>query len=206
MDAMQWQLRPLFKEHGFRMRSRTCNRATADGLVHVINFQMGRFDPPDRYDIPRPRENLYDKFTVNVGIYVPEIASLRYGKITFDFAQEVFCCIRRRLGHLAGGSDLWWELPASHGAVSDVRMRIEKDALPFLANLEDRASVLHQLEIAADVTGGPPRISRAIILAHRGEIEQARKLLHEQVRSASAEHVRHVQDIADRLHLGRLES
>jgi len=52
---------------------------------------------------------------------------------------------------------------------------------------------------------GPPRISRAIILGHRGEIEQARKLLQEQIHGASAEHIKYVQDIADRLNLGRIE-
>ncbi len=206
MDEVQWQLRPLLKEHGFRMRSRTCNRTSADGLIHVVNFQMGRYDPPGTYEIPGLRENLYGKFTVNVGIYVPEIARLRLGKITSDFAQEVDCCIRQRLGHLAGSSDLWWNLPASDSTVADLRLRIERDALPFLANHEDRTAVLRQLETAAHVTGGPPRISRAIILAHRGEIEQARKLLREQIRSASGEHVRHVQVIAELLNLGRLGS
>ena len=205
MDEVQWQLRPLFKEHGFRMRLRTCNHTTADGIVHVINFQMGRHDPPGTYEIPGLRENLYGRFTVNVGIYVPEIASVRYGKKTSDFAQEVDCCIRRRLAQLASDSDLWWDLPAMQGALADLRLRLERHALPFLAKHEDRTAVLRQLESEVDGTGGPPRIFRAIILGHRGEIEQARKLLQEQIHGASAEHIKHVQDIADRLNLGRIE-
>ena len=84
-------------------------------------------------------------------------------------------------------------------------MRIERDALPFLATLGDRDSVLRQLEAEVDVTGGPPRISSAIILAHRGEMEHARKLLREQIRGAVAAHAKHVQDIADRLNLGPIE-
>jgi hypothetical protein len=45
MDDLQSELRPSLKEHGFRMRARTCNRTTPDGLIHVINFQMGRYAP-----------------------------------------------------------------------------------------------------------------------------------------------------------------
>ena len=73
MDELQAKLRPFLKDQGFRMRARTCNRETAEGLTHVINFQMGRFDPPGAPEIPGLRDNLYGMFTVNVGVCVPEI-------------------------------------------------------------------------------------------------------------------------------------
>ena len=35
---------------------------------------MGSFDPPGTTHIPGLRENLYGRFTVNLGVYVPEVA------------------------------------------------------------------------------------------------------------------------------------
>jgi len=46
MDALQAALKPDLKRWGFRSRARGYNRATSDGLTQVIEFQMGRFDPP----------------------------------------------------------------------------------------------------------------------------------------------------------------
>jgi len=63
---------------------------------------MGRFDPPGTSYIPWFRKNLYGKFTVNVGVYVPEVAILRYGSKGRSFALEVECCVRMRLVQLRG--------------------------------------------------------------------------------------------------------
>jgi hypothetical protein len=204
MDELQAKLRPFLKDQGFRMRARTCNRETAEGLTHVINFQMGRFDPPGAPEIPELRDNLYGMFTVNVGVRVPEI-NIVTGLPASPFVQEPDCCIRRRLGHLSGSTDVWWRLPASEDIASDLRLRFERYALPFLARFQDRDCVLYELEHQADVTGGPPRISRAIILATRGETDAARELLMQQLESASGGHAKYVQEIARRLNLGELK-
>jgi len=66
MDEIQAKLRPLLKDEGYRVRGRTFNRTTHDGLTQVLNFQMGSFDPPGTTYIPGLRENLYGKFTVNL--------------------------------------------------------------------------------------------------------------------------------------------
>ena len=205
MDDVQSTLRPFFKQHGFRMRARTCNRGTPDGLTQVINFQMGRFDPPGIQFIPVFRENRYGSFTVNAGIYVPEIAlAEHYWVKPGSFAQEVDCCIRVRLGQLAGESDIWWNLPASEETLTDLRTRFERDVFPFFLQLEDRESILIQLEHGRGSFS--PRIPRAIILAARGEREKARDLLIQQIRSTEdPKHVEYVQQIAGRIGLGRIE-
>src|SRR5690606_24175664 len=74
MDVIQRGVRPLLKEAGFRGSGRTFNRGTPDGLTQVVRFQMGSFDPPGTTDIPGLRENRYGWFTVNLGVYVPEVA------------------------------------------------------------------------------------------------------------------------------------
>ena len=85
MDDVQAQLRPFLEERGYRWRVRTGNRKTGDGLIHVLNFQMGQ-------------RSLQGKFTVNVGVYVPEVARAHFGSDSPSFIHEPTCCIRRRLG------------------------------------------------------------------------------------------------------------
>src|SRR5882762_9371836 len=93
MDEIQAKLRPLLKDEGYRVRGRTFNRTTHDGLTQVLNFQMGSFDPPGTTYIPGLRENLYGKFTVNLGVYVPEVALYHGGSEARSFVREHNCCI-----------------------------------------------------------------------------------------------------------------
>jgi hypothetical protein len=204
MDDLPSRLRPFLKEHGFRMQARTCNRTTSDGLTHVINFQMGHFDPPGTNFIAGFRENRYGCFTVNVGVYVPEIAvAQHYWVKPRVFAQEVDCCIRVRLAQLSGESDLWWKLPAGERTIANLHLRFERDAFPYLSRLQDRDSVLQELDRGGSFA---PRIPRAIILAARGELDSARDLLREQMKSSnSLKHSEYVRELANRLGLGQIE-
>src|SRR5436190_21871644 len=79
MDGLQAALRPTLQRWGFRGRGRTFNRTTQDGLTQVITFQMGSFDPPGTTHIPGLRENMYGRFTINLGVYVPEVARHQAG-------------------------------------------------------------------------------------------------------------------------------
>jgi hypothetical protein len=208
MDDVQSHLRPLLQEHGFRIRARTCNRVMPCGLTHVINFQMGRFDASDPNYTPGFRKNLYGKFTINVGVYVPEVATARHGSLHRGFAQEVECSVRVRLGHLSGEpSDQWWDLPADANIKSELLLRLERDAFTFLARLGTRDSLVHELQSSPEIAaiGEPPRITCAIILAHQGEFHRARALLTSQVQSTrSAKHHEYVQQIAERIKVGRI--
>jgi len=50
---------------------------------------MGRFDPPGTNFIAGMPENMYGKFSVNVGVYVPEVFKLMFGSEKRSFIQEV---------------------------------------------------------------------------------------------------------------------
>jgi hypothetical protein len=75
MDDIQKPLGLELKARRFNVRGRTFNKQLSDGLTQVINIQMGSFDPPGTTYHPGLRENLYGKFTVNLGVYVPEVAA-----------------------------------------------------------------------------------------------------------------------------------
>lgn len=70
---------PLLKRAGFRKRRHSFNRTPEAGLVQVVSFQMGPFEPlgPGSEANIAFREqlgfagNLYGTFTINLGVYVP---------------------------------------------------------------------------------------------------------------------------------------
>lgn len=197
MESVQSMVRPLLEARGYRLRARTFNRATHEGLTHVINFQMGQ-------------RSLQGKFTVNVGVYVPEVADAYYGGPTRSFVQEPECCVRQRLGMLGSEHrDRWWGLPLDKESWSDLGLRLERDALPFLERFETRDALFEELRNLPGNFGAglPPRIVCAVVLVRRGEIENARQMLATQVREVDMPgHTKFVQQLSDRLGLGPISS
>jgi len=212
MDGVQNQLYPALKERGYRARGRTLNRTTSDGLIHVINFQMGRFDPPGTSYIPWLREKLYGRFTVNVGVHVPEVYAVWFswsksGAPALVHAHE--CCIESRLGNLGPErTDVWWNLGTIDEAAADVMSRLESDALPFLGRFETRDMLLQELARNGEVllTHRSKTVS-AIVLAARGQLTEARQFLSEHARqSRDPKDLQYVHELAQKLGLDKIET
>lgn len=142
-DKLQARLDPMLRQFGFRKHGRTYNRPTPEDLTQVIGFQMGRFDPlPGAMHIPGLRENLYGKFTVNLGIYVPEVARNHGGGEAKSVVQDGNCCIRTRLGRKAD-KELWWKISDSEGLVAEISERLQNEAFHYsgASRLEIRFSM-----------------------------------------------------------------
>jgi len=209
LDELQSQLRSFFAPLAFRRHGRTYNQLTGDGLTAVVHFQSGAFDPPGTLEIPGLRENLYGRFTINLGIYVPEVAAAK-NMHAVRAARVIHvdqCCLRTRLGHIGPEHrDLWW--PARPELFEEIRARLESNALPFLRRFDSRDSILSELRHAVEspytIT---PRIVCAIILAKRGRQAEARELLQAQADEAESNnpgHAAYVRQLAERLDLGGL--
>ena len=209
VDQIQRTLLPSLKEHGFKVRGRTFNRVTEDGLTQVINFQMGASDPPATTYIPGLRENLHGLFTVNLGVYIPEVSSLCVSGQAKAWVQEYYCSIRSRLGPVAGSErDIWWHARDPADAVADVQPLLLSYGLLFLDRFRNRDLIL------AELTGhgknlehcAVPRIVCAIILAGRGNLDSARSLLTAQALESShnRHHPAYVRGLAMRMGLGEV--
>jgi hypothetical protein len=209
MDDLQAALRPALTRWGFRGRGRAFNRVTLDGLTQVISLQAGSFDPPGTTYIPGLRDNMYGKFTVNLGVYVPEVARYHGGAEARSFVREYHCCVRARIGELGRErADLWWDLAPSSSRWSDIQQRLGSDALPFLERFATRDAILG--ELLAETENGyssPPRIVCAIILAQKRRLNEARRLLTEQARQThNPGHAAYVRGLADKLGVGGLDA
>ena len=127
MAAFVRTIHPDLKRAGFRKRRHTFNRSVEDGVVQVVNFQMGPKLPPGTEPIPRLRPDLHGLFTVNLGVAVHEAWQLERQRLegwgpddsllppqapgSFPaFLNDYDCQIRVRLGELTHERDTWWSL------------------------------------------------------------------------------------------------
>lgn len=210
VDGVQAALRPLLKSHGFKVRGRSFNAPTQDGLTEVVSIQMGGSDPPGTTYIPNHRENLHGLFTVNLGVYVPEVARHQSGGEAKSWIQDYHCCVRARLGEAAGERrDIWWHARAEEAVITSIQRLLEEVGLPFLARHSTRDKILTEWQDRTQPLGaiGPPRIVMAIILAERGQTQEARSLLAAQVlQTQNARHPDYVRKLAIELGLPDLDS
>jgi hypothetical protein len=128
-DAMKRiliDLKPLFKNDGFRKSGSTFNRSLPGGITHVVNFQMSHDPEPRSDDIPGRTFAVHGKFTVNLGIRVAGIKEYSGWELPLrkdGFVAEFHCQIRQRIGALLpGGNDKWWLL-------TDARERHEENVV-----------------------------------------------------------------------------
>ncbi|MFO3706947.1 DUF4304 domain-containing protein, partial [Xanthomonas codiaei] len=132
VDEVQRALRPSLKEQGFKVRGRTFNRLTKDGLTQVVNLQMGTSDPPGTTYVPGLRENMHGLFTVNLGVYIPEVSELHGGGPAKSWIREYDYSIRCRLGPASGtAQDLWWHARSPAYAVANIQPMLLSYGLLF---------------------------------------------------------------------------
>lgn len=207
VDEVQRTLRPSLQAHGFNVRGRTFNRVTDDGLVQVVNLQMGASDPPGTTYIPGLRDNMHGLFTVNLGVYIPEVAELHGGGLAKAWVQDYHCAIRSRLGPASGNPrDLWWHARNPARAVADIQPLLLAYGLPFLDRFRSRELVLGELHGQGENLAhcAVPRIVCAILLARRGQADAARALLAAQAGEGrhNPNHPAYVRELAVRMGLG----
>jgi hypothetical protein len=202
LDIIQKPVTELLYTIGFKKSGRTYNRTVGDGLILVMNFQMGQF-PIGNYVIPGIRENLYGKFTVNFGVFLPCVVKMEHGEWAKRICQEYDCEIRARLGELVEKRDVWWSLDKSPQETGELIAKlIEKNGLPFLSRYTDYVSVLSDYRSNGSIFDkniGRSALVAAMIYYHIGEMESAKecfdRAIHEAVISNNRGFGNHVENI-----------
>lgn len=157
LKAIHSFLRP----QGYKKQANTFNRWTQDGLCQVVNLQMSRWES--------------GQFTVNLGIFIPEIYAVVDENAPPKVIKEYECALRTRLGILTKGKDLWWDsgIPEKT-AYENVRL-LDSHGLTFLERFATRQEIITNLieynrDPKIDWRG---KLDIAIILEHQGQHELA---------------------------------
>jgi hypothetical protein len=181
MEAVVATTAPVMKKSGFRKRRHAFNRSREDGVVAVLNFQMGSSEPPGSYEIPGHKDNLYGKFTVNLGIAFEEMWKIDISSASKPFppfVNEYECHLRSRLGELTRtGADVWWPLRGAVDRIArEVAGLIEGFAIPWLERFDTRRAVLTAWERQERISReGRLALVVAMIYLHEGQVENAQR-------------------------------
>jgi hypothetical protein len=141
--VIRTHLHPRLREHGFVGKGRTWNRG-AD-FKHVIDLQT-----------PKVRVPGSGSFTMNLGVFVPEVYRIVWDKEPSEFVKETDCVVRTRLGALMDGGildshtpkgkirDHWWDFDKDTDAAKlgqeVVGLLIDR-GLPFMDQFESLPTI-----------------------------------------------------------------
>ena len=139
LDKLQNIVHKELKKFGYTKKGRTHNRIVDDGIVHVINFQLGEYPVGDNYIIPGIRESHYVKFTVNLGVFVNDIYEVTQGQPAKDFIHEYICQIRTRLPELTNSNDDWGAVDDNYiQLANEIISELTTDAFKWFSNFINR--------------------------------------------------------------------
>ena len=147
LDVVQSAVYKDLKSIGFRKRGRNLNRVLESGFTHVINFQMAQYQFDHVEDVPPIRVNLYGKFTLNLGVFVPEAYMAISNREIPKYVHHSECEINTRVGSLMPDEETWISLESgTTEMISQTTSQIHSYALPYLSRFETRQNILHEWE------------------------------------------------------------
>lgn len=167
-DLIKNHVAPLMKQQGFRKNNLTWNRSN-NGFVQVVNFQLSRHSTNDR-----------ESFTINIGIFDPQVWKICWATEPPKFTKEENCLLRVRVGQLLGARDLWWECNSS-SKESEVGKEIEDilttSCLPFLDTMTDYNEIFMFYSSGLDKILPIEKIYLAIVRYLNGDLAESDELL-----------------------------
>lgn len=165
LDSIQKELTGYLQPLGFNNKGRTYNRLVEDGLIQVVNLQMGE-------------KGLNGRFTVNLGVGLPALRLIELGREYPAFVQEYDCEIRMRLFRLVFGEDTWLDLDHQlRKTAADTIRYMDTVGLPFLEEFESYEAVLAVIDSRGRLPSsdkGRSALVGAIVCVHLKQPDRAR--------------------------------
>jgi hypothetical protein len=177
-----------------------------DGLVQVVNFQMGEY-PIGNYVIPGIRESYYGRFTVNLGVMLPAVRAWEQSGPIKGCVHDYHCEIRGRLGALYEGKEVVWRrLDRDLSETTEwVVGGLREQALPLFERFDGYEHVLRVLDregVLPMKNAGRAALAGAMVCVTLGRTERARHWFDVAAayaeRSGHAGFARHVAQIRER--------
>ncbi|GAK77959.1 hypothetical protein JCM19296_3568 [Nonlabens ulvanivorans] len=165
LNEIQKLIHTELKADGFKKKGRTHNKVLDNGIVQVINFQMGQFQFDNVIEIPGLRENLYGQFTINIGVFVPELYEKIFDPKPKNFIQEYDCEIRTRLSQKIFGEDKWFPITADFGKTAEfIIENLNSIGKEWFDRFDNRKKIIVELTQSKVIEFSPrQKLSGAII-------------------------------------------
>ena len=206
LDNLQKEVFLSLKPIGFKKQGRTLNRTVNKGIIQVINFQSGQFPLGDSYEIPGLRENLYGKFTINLGVCVSELYDILVSTKTKTFFQEYDCQIRTRLPILLYGKDQWWNLYENSIDTSmQIITGLQNTGFAWLELFDSREKICQNLTIQPEEYSPASKLKIALIILQSDKIKGTRLLKEYYESLDNKSHKDYVMNLAQQLNLRLFE-
>ena len=170
LRAAQAPVTRALKPIGFRRSGNYYNREASDGLIQVVGFQSGQ-----------SVSMFHGKFTVNLGVYIPCIATIENSAATGRAVSDAHCEIRSRLSKASGiGEDTWWNLDATALKSGElIASMLLAHGVPWLERYASYSAIVARLRDDGYLPfHNPARSSLAVAIIQwsRGEHDEARRL------------------------------
>jgi len=159
--------RPL-KSAGYRKRGFRYLRPVANGLLHVVEIERGRFPAPDKTD-----------FTASCGAYLELVWLIYPDRFDIGKPQESCCLVRSRIGFLGPERlDTWWTIKIADDDAAlariadDLHRRFVDQALPWLSRF-DSAQAIGEYLVAPGKAAGRIRYPYREIVQDAADLRNA---------------------------------
>lgn len=174
-DLIQKHVAPLLQQYGFKKKELVWNRLNGR-IVQVVDFQLSRFCSNNEED-----------FTINLGVFDPQVWKKCWAKEPPKFIKEEDCFPRVRIGQLLNGfseesTDRWWscsEKTNEDELGREIESLLEDKCLPFLDDMLDRHEVIKFCSLSADHFMPIEKIYLAIFKNSIGDDHSSDELLSE---------------------------
>lgn len=178
----------LLKPLGFVRKRAVWNRRSGP-FIDVIDVQISESN---------------DMFTINAGVFDPEVYRRCWPDEPQGMIVEPKCTVRARIGQLVAGHDLWWDLDdlGSQRTLEQIAEAVSSSVLPFIKRMHSREAMeTHLITTGAAKDRYPPPVLYLVALKYeRGDGQGACALLNElRQRMSSDGWKARVGEIAERL-------
>jgi hypothetical protein len=140
----------VLEKHQFFRKGSLWNRNHSE-FVDVVDLQISESK---------------NAFTINVGVANKFVLGACWGVDGNGLVDEPFCTVRRRLGQLLHGRDVWWEL-SNNEILEDVLSGIEDVALPFLQRHHSIEHLIEAIENDPASKRNPPGVIYLALLHYQ---------------------------------------
>ena len=156
LDEIQKLIHSELKADGFKKKGRTHNRILENGIIQVVNFQMGKYEFEHVEEIPGLRTNFYGKFTVNIAVFVPELYEKTFNQKPKTFIQEYDCEIRARINDKSDEKETWFSLDSDYQKTADlIKNRLKTDVKEWFDRFNNRPKIVVELTESKEIMFSP---------------------------------------------------